>query len=1307
MPPRQVTDIEEELYNDDLKELALKGTAAGTAISKFAPNPVVSMPSGVVNTSLDIYDLYNDPSVWNTLNVASATTDYTDVLKGLSATIKGRVIPYGKFLDGGLKYGVGGVDALQDLGEFGKVFTDRFWFGSKANRRKKAEEIRELELAKWEPSKNDFKKDEVRAKEVYNPLQGGNPQEPIPEENPVFLNEDYGTTGIGLTKRTQEDADRENERLERIGSPYRVRYNPDKDAPYEFEQYKLGGTVKKRIIKHKRQPLTKREKSVVQAYAPGTGYMGIQPMAQDATRVVRNPVFEPQVVIPQVEAETSPSSSSSFFEEVKRKVKGAKETITEAVTEPKAFTKKKALELAQEYFTPDKLYTTVPPTSYPQKMVESVANILTNSEEGYNTVEELNEDLRLADRLDRGEKLTEKERERALKVKDRNQDMTGVDAALWAKYLGVTPHDETLVTPSKWKPQGAKEGEEYFAANISEDDKDTFIEEVLGNINPEDLKKGITMRTPITGYGRAKVKLGSDENGTFIEVNDRYDFKGSSGFGGTPYKIYDRYYFNPKDWANTMKSNVSYSKDQMKKYLDYYKKNGSFPEDFDEVRARIPLSKISTHLDEFITKEDRTNLPIEEKLELFRKEFYRQPNEEKFTEDDFNMEDLIIEGVKKIGSGMKEKLGFKTGGIVRRKKLGYGQMFTGNDQISELKARELQGQIDANNDPLVKGLQVGGTLGMMVGQGMMSIAGSGALNKQVSNNPNSSINPNYNNQIEPQFQFDEIDWDTMPQMAEGGEIHIKPENKGKFTASADRAGMGVQEYARHILANKDDYSSTLVKRANFARNAAKWKAMGGEVDELVPVEVEGDEVAELPQGEMVDFQGPTHEDGGIPVDLPQGTRVYSDRIQIDGKTMAQRKKLRESKIRKLKEKATKGDILAKNTLDRFMQTAAQEEQLDMSLQQAAASQMQKFNRGGIVRKKLLFGTDGAPAGYYYQYPNADLETGTWNPANRFTLGTDLDSAASYMDYVNSQNNPTSISNMEVPEVTPPGGEKEFNPNTASFISTADNNNNSNSNSKSNWISRNGMSILGALPTAGDVIGTLGMMRTQREKENAFNQGWANEFANPARNQFEDYGREGLKSLAEQQRFFDRQRGYQQRLLEGQRTLGNQRAVRSARSVNTQRALLEQSQANMNNSMLGVENQYAQNMANNLSGIATMQNQRDQAVMQGRTQADDQNRANRMSYMRGQQGMLDDRGRVIQTLGRNLNDIQERNFAANTLNDKYRNFGINPQTGLPYGKASDWINNGDPTLFMTAEDKAAYHKATPNQKKALVSKYTRG
>lgn len=53
-------------------------------------------------------------------------------------------------------------------------------------------------------------------------------------------------------------------------------------------------------------------------------------------------------------------------------------------------------------------------------------------------------------------------------------------------------------------------------------------------------------------------------------------------------------------------------------------------------------------------------------------------------------------------------------------------------------------------------------------------------------------------------------------------IHIKDKNKGKFTEEANKHGQSVQQFASHVLSNKDKYSTKLVKRANFARNSNKW-----------------------------------------------------------------------------------------------------------------------------------------------------------------------------------------------------------------------------------------------------------------------------------------------------------------------------------------------------------------------------------------------------------------------------------------------------------------------------------------------------
>lgn len=64
--------------------------------------------------------------------------------------------------------------------------------------------------------------------------------------------------------------------------------------------------------------------------------------------------------------------------------------------------------------------------------------------------------------------------------------------------------------------------------------------------------------------------------------------------------------------------------------------------------------------------------------------------------------------------------------------------------------------------------------------------------------------------------------------AEGGGIRIKPSKRGTFTAAASKHNMGVQEFASKVLANPEDYSPAMRKKANFARNASKWKhAYGG------------------------------------------------------------------------------------------------------------------------------------------------------------------------------------------------------------------------------------------------------------------------------------------------------------------------------------------------------------------------------------------------------------------------------------------------------------------------------------------------
>ena len=89
-----------------------------------------------------------------------------------------------------------------------------------------------------------------------------------------------------------------------------------------------------------------------------------------------------------------------------------------------------------------------------------------------------------------------------------------------------------------------------------------------------------------------------------------------------------------------------------------------------------------------------------------------------------------------------------------------------------------------------------------------------------------------NLKIKNQFSF-------IDKLKKGGQIknkkdtiHIKDKNKGKFTASAKAAGESVQEHAKSVL-NNPNATPLQKRRANFARNAAKWKhANGGIIQKM-------------------------------------------------------------------------------------------------------------------------------------------------------------------------------------------------------------------------------------------------------------------------------------------------------------------------------------------------------------------------------------------------------------------------------------------------------------------------------------------
>lgn len=118
-------------------------------------------------------------------------------------------------------------------------------------------------------------------------------------------------------------------------------------------------------------------------------------------------------------------------------------------------------------------------------------------------------------------------------------------------------------------------------------------------------------------------------------------------------------------------------------------------------------------------------------------------------------------------------------------------------------------------------------------------------------------------------------------------------------------------------------------------------------------ELEGGESIQTPDGKQMDIEGPSHESGGVKATLPEGTFVYSDAIKgPDGKTMAERKKNRTKSINKvLNASDDPFNMIQRNTLERTLEWAAQEEQADRLVMELAQEVEAVMKWGGEVKMK--------------------------------------------------------------------------------------------------------------------------------------------------------------------------------------------------------------------------------------------------------------------------------------------------------------------------------------------------------------------
>lgn len=290
--------------------------------------------------------------------------------------------------------------------------------------------------------------------------------------------------------------------------------------------------------------------------------------------------------------------------------------------------------------------------------------------------------------------------------------------------------------------------------------------------------------------------------------------------------------------------------------------------------------------------------------------------------------------------------------------------------------------------------------------------------------------------------------DDTEMFAEGG-IHIKPSKRGTFTAAATKHGKSVQGFASQVLANKENYSPAMVKKANFARNASKWKhaeggflnepaegvierrnknrsrepqeyatfeenfkhmyAQGGRMGAMGPMDVGN--IYYAAGGMLNEYNGYSHEDGGIPIGpnaeveggetsmkMAEGgpkdsTYIFSHQLIVPGKkyTYADGSKKIDSKYgRRTNDKLS--DESKRRELNKLMESQEQER---AGLVNSAYETIAAY--GGPIRKYAAGGTD--PIGKtspYYDFNMSPFE-------NEYAAGT-VDKIPYNLDIVGERQN---------------------------------------------------------------------------------------------------------------------------------------------------------------------------------------------------------------------------------------------------------------------------------------------------------------
>ena len=468
-------------------------------------------------------------------------------------------------------------------------------------------------------------------------------------------------------------------------------------------------------------------------------------------------------------------------------------------------------------------------------------------------------------------------------------------------------------------------------------------------------------------------------------------------------------------------------------------------------------------------------------------------------------------------------------------------------------------------------------------------------------------------------------------------------------------------------------------------------AEGGYIPD-VPVEAEGGEVVETPDGYIKELFGPSHENGGINLDLPQGTEIYSDRlIGEDGKTMAERKKARELKLQTLQKKLDKTPTnkLLRRTVDRLKKENEMLDKKDLAYMEQARVANGKYATGGyikpyptgrkyaddIIKAGLFNYEDEKPNFFYKGAPRTFIRD--YEEAHKYPYTSNTPLSINPDNYASDNSDKTPIDSY-TPQV---------------YNGSLDNS--SFWNKAKEYGKKVKDSTLGDL-SLGDAIGLYANYHGPRELYKNTLEQYSN--TPTEKNWFENYGQNALNKLQEQYAHLDNIKNDHLQDLELSRRAAYDRNNQSARSINAARALNLATDAQLNNAYRDIYGDYANRVADIGARESAMLADIDRNVMQGEDRRAERELQNMDNFYSNMARNISDKYKAQGLLGRSINDVQERRDNYNLMNQMFSDFGYNPISKELVAK-EDKTNNYK-TKVSKPELKRMGNKKTSQESKSL-------